>query len=123
MEGRPRTPTQPYFCIDHYTHHGVYFMPDIEYGIFVWDREKEHRNRDRHGFLFTDAVQAFDDPFRLILFDRRHSDREIRFFCIGAVDESVITVRFTLREDKIRIIGAGCWRKWRQVYEEKKNLR
>jgi uncharacterized DUF497 family protein len=96
---------------------------EIESGLFVWDGEKERLNRERHGLLFSEAVKAFEDPFRLILLDRRHSDREIRFFCVGAAGENVITVRFTLREDKIRIIGAGRWRKWRQVYEKKKNLR
>lgn len=31
----------------------------------------------------------------------------------------ILTVRFIYRENKIRIIGAGYWRKGKKTYEEK----
>jgi uncharacterized protein len=34
------------------------------------------------------------------------------------VEGSVMTVRFTWREQRIRIIGAGYWRKGRKIYGE-----
>ena len=37
---------------------------------------------------------------------------------MGLVDEKVMTVRFTYRGEKIRIIGAAYWRKGRKLYEE-----
>lgn len=40
-----------------------------------------------------------------------------RLFCVGMVDGRVMTVRFTYREGRIRIIGAGYWRKGRRAYE------
>jgi uncharacterized protein len=51
--------------------------------------------------------------------DYRVSER--RYFCIGKVDGEVLTVRFTWRRGKIRIFGAGYWRKGKQVYEEEQH--
>jgi hypothetical protein len=33
-----------------------------------------------------------------------------------------MTVRFTYRDDKIRIIGAGYWRKGKQIYERENKI-
>ncbi len=38
--------------------------------------------------------------------------------CFGIVEGNVLTVRFTWRAGRIRIIGAGYWRKGRKAYEE-----
>jgi hypothetical protein len=38
---------------------------------------------------------------------------------VGKVNNRIITVRFTYREGKIRIIGAGYWRKGKKYYEKK----
>jgi hypothetical protein len=35
---------------------------------------------------------------------------------MGKVDEGIMTVRFTYRKRKIRIIGAGYWRKGKDIY-------
>jgi len=50
--------------------------------------------------------------------DFGHGDREQRYFCFGRVADGVMTVRFTWRAPRIRIIGAGYWRKGRKVYEQ-----
>jgi uncharacterized DUF497 family protein len=93
-----------------YTHHGS----------FVWNAAKEAENIIKHGVDFTTASGAFRDLKRKILEDKRHSHAEDRYFCLGRVGERIITVRFTFRGDKIRIIGAGFWRKGERYYEEKK---
>ena len=90
---------------------------------FEWDREKELLNVQKHGVNFKTAMLAFEDPRRWITVDDRHSWGEIRFFCFGKVDESVLTVRFTYQGEAIRIIGAGYWRKGRKFYEEKESKR
>jgi hypothetical protein len=41
-----------------------------------------------------------------------------RYFCIGRVGNRIMTVRFSCRNGKIRIYGAGYWRKGRRYYEE-----
>ena len=84
---------------------------------FVWDPQKEAENIRKHGIDFTTASHVFGDPQRKIIVDSKHSAKEERFFCIGKVAGRVITVRFILREQKIRIIGAGYWRKGAKYYE------
>jgi uncharacterized DUF497 family protein len=54
---------------------------------------------------------------RRIAVDAARSEREPRLFCLGMVDGRVLTVRFTWRDNRIRIIGAGHWHKGRQAYE------
>ncbi len=88
-------------------------------GSFIWDEVKERQNTHTHGLDFTDATQAFFDPHRIIVVDEAHSQIEERLFCIGKIGNRVATVRFTYRDSKIRIIGAGYWRKGRRYYEEK----
>ena len=85
---------------------------------FEWDDQKDRLNQDKHGLSFYEAQQAFLDPDRVIAKDVEHSFGEERYYCFGRVDEMVMTVRFTYRENKIRIIGAGYWRKGRKTYEE-----
>jgi len=86
---------------------------------FEWDETKDRVNQRKHGVSFSLAQWAFFDPHRVILEDLSHSDEENRYYCLGRVAEGVLTVRFTYREKSIRIIGAGYWRKGRQIYEEK----
>lgn len=87
---------------------------------FVWDPEKERLNILRHGVGFREAARVFGDPKRKIDVDSRHSGEEPRFFCYGHTGRGILTVRFTYRDGKIRIIGAGFWRKGRERYEEEK---
>jgi len=87
---------------------------------FVWDSRKEKANIRKHNINFATAAKVFLDPKRRIFTDSAHSEKEPRYFCIGKIDEKIITVRFTYRKDKIRIYGAGLWRKGRKYYEEKK---
>ena len=86
---------------------------------FEWDPEKDIYNQMKHGVSFEEAQLAFLDPSRIIAPDKTHSEIEDRYYCIGKVGESILTVRFTFRENKIRIYGAGRWRKGKNIYEEK----
>lgn len=86
---------------------------------FIWDSEKELANIVKHGIDFITAAKSFKDPKRKIYIDSKHSVDEERLFCVGKVNDKVITVRFTYRGGKIRIIGAGYWRKGKLYYEEK----
>ena len=84
---------------------------------FEWDPSKDKANRDKHGVSFAAAQRAFLDPRRVIAEDSDHSLAEPRFFCFGRVGDGVMTVRFTYRQGRIRIIGAGYWRKGKAIYE------
>ena len=86
---------------------------------FEWDRKKNTINYQKHQVYFDEAKKAFFDNNRIILDDNDHSDLEKRFFCIGVVESKVLTVRFTMRDNTIRIIGAGYWRKGKKIYEQR----
>jgi uncharacterized DUF497 family protein len=85
---------------------------------FEWDPKKNHQNIEKHGVDFYDAQQAFLDKRRIIAEDLDHSRGEKRYFCFGEVSGRVMTVRFTWRNNIIRIIGAGYWRKGKKIYDE-----
>jgi uncharacterized DUF497 family protein len=61
---------------------------------------------------------GFFDPKLVIAEDLSHSEKEKRYFCFGRVGGGIMTVRFTWREGRIRIFGAGYWRKGRTTYEQ-----
>jgi uncharacterized DUF497 family protein len=86
---------------------------------FVWDSRKETENIAAHGVDFENAKLAFLDPGRILMCDKRHSQNESRFFCIGLVKGRALSVRFVLRRGDIRIIGAGFWRQGKKIYEKK----
>ncbi len=89
---------------------------------FEWDDAKEKENREKHGVSFALAQYAFADHKRIILKDLSHSINEERYYCIGKVDDGILTVRFTYRNKKIRIFGAGFWRKGKKIYEKENKI-
>jgi len=84
---------------------------------FEWDDTKDRINRAKHGVSFGFAQAAFFDPRRVIAEDLEHSRAEPRYFCFGMVAGGVMTVRFTYRAGRIRIFGAGYWRRGKRIYE------
>ncbi|NKC15040.1 MAG: BrnT family toxin [Gammaproteobacteria bacterium] len=91
---------------------------------FEWDETKSLDNQQKHSVSFYEAQHAFRDPNRLIADDPVHSQEEKRYFCIG-LDESgegILTVRFTYRLNRIRIVGAGYWRKGKKIYEQTNSI-
>ncbi len=93
---------------------------DVLYGYFVWDSDKEKANTLKHGVNFRTASGAFMDENRVIIEDLEHSQAEDRFYCIGKVDDDILTVWFAYRDLLIRIIGAGKLKKGQDIYENKK---
>jgi len=85
---------------------------------FEWDENKNFTNKRKHNVSFERAQHAFEDSKRIIAEDLNHSDDEKRYFCFGEVDGGILTVRFTYRENTIRIFGAGYWRKGKKTYEQ-----
>ena len=89
---------------------------------FEWDPEKDLENFSKHGVTFFEDQAAFADERRIVEEDAAHSAKEPRYYCIGRVEKGVLTVRFTLCSDTIRIIGAGFWRKGKATYERENSL-
>ena len=93
-------------------------MLENEPGSYEWDIAKEAHNIQKHKVDFYIASRVFIDPKRVVYLDVVHSVDETRYFCIGKVDSRILTVRFVFRAHKIRILGAGYWRKGERLYEE-----
>ncbi|OGE29721.1 hypothetical protein A2772_03060 [Candidatus Daviesbacteria bacterium RIFCSPHIGHO2_01_FULL_38_8b] len=89
---------------------------------FEWDENKNRDNLEKHGVNFEIAQYAFIDPKRVIAEDLGHSKDELRYYCFGKVKGGVLTVRFTYRSNRIRIIGAGYWRKGKNIYEKQNKI-
>jgi len=89
---------------------------------FEWDPAKATANLTKHGVAFSEAQLAFFDARRVIARDLRHSRTEQRFYCFGKVGDGIMTVRFTYRDDVIRIIGAGYWRRGKKIYETQNQI-
>ena len=89
---------------------------------FEWDENKDAENQAKHGIPFSLAQYAFADSNRVIADDLMHSTGEKRYFCFGAVDGGILTVRFTWRGNVIRIFGAGYWRKGKAIYEQENQV-
>ena len=85
---------------------------------FEWDERKARASLRKHGVDFETAQYTFLDPNRVIAKDSVHSGEEKRYYCFGKVEGGVLTVRFTYRNKRIRIIGAGYWRKGKNIYEK-----
>lgn len=85
---------------------------------FAWDDAKDRVNQRKHGVAFAASQAAFFDPKRVIAEDLDHSTTERRYFCIGEAGGGILTVRFTWRDESIRIFGAGFWRKGKAIYEK-----
>lgn len=89
---------------------------------FEWDERKNRENQEKHEVPFELAQHAFADPQRVIAQDLGHSQTEKRYYCFGKVEEGILTVRFTYRNQVIRIFGAGYWRKGKAVYEKENQI-
>ena len=87
---------------------------------FEWDASKNRENIAKHGVSFKEAEEAFDDKYRIVAIDHSHSTpAEMRYYCFARTQRGIITVRFTWRNNAIRIIGAGYWREGKKEYGKK----
>lgn len=87
---------------------------------FEWNAEKALRNLAKHRVSFDEASTVFSDPLGRIVSDTRHSGGEERLVVIGRSSaQQLLTVMFTDRKNRIRIISARhVTRTERRQYEE-----
>jgi uncharacterized protein len=71
---------------------------------FEWDEAKNRVNRAKHGFDFTYASRIFSGSVRQFLDPRPWGER--RVVATGQVEGRYITVVYTRRGDRVRIISA-----------------
>ena len=89
---------------------------------FEWDSSKDKLNQKKHGVSFSPDQLAFLDHDRVILEDPEHRDDEKLYYCLGRVAVGMMTVRFTYRNNKIRIIGAGYWPRRKKIDERENKI-
>ena len=73
---------------------------------FEWDEAKAAENYTKHGVSFETAAEVFTDPFAIERLDDREHYGEDRFILIGMAEGAVLTVVYTERDDRLRLISA-----------------
>jgi uncharacterized protein len=86
--------------------------------IFEWDDAKAASNLVKHGIGFDAAKAVFRDPFAVEFEDRTAEYGEIRLKIIGMAGGHLLSVIYTERQERIRMISARkADRTERQIYE------
>ena len=93
----------------------------MQFERFEWDENKRQINIEKHGIDFADAVKIFDGFF-IRRKDTRSDYGEDRYVTTGLLDDLEITVIYTPRNNKRRIISARRARvsERKEYYEEAK---
>lgn len=73
---------------------------------FEWDRTKAAENLRRHRIDFNQAAEVFSDPNAFEIFDDTQDYGEDRFARTGVSEGKILTIVYTGREGRIRIISA-----------------
>ncbi len=77
---------------------------------FEWDDIKNTANADKHGIEFEDATEAFGDPGSFE-YRSRGDHAEQRCVLVGMMRMRLISVVYTIRGLRIRIISARAARR------------
>ncbi len=73
---------------------------------FEWDQSKARRNYTKHGVTFDHARKAFADPFMVEVLDDSEDYGEERFLIIGMVEGQLLSIVYTPRQGRFRLISA-----------------
>jgi hypothetical protein len=85
---------------------------------FEWDRGNIDKNKKSHNVENYECEQVFFSSPLIVVHDEKHSVGEIRYAAFGqTIQGRLLTVVFTKRNDKIRVISARDMnRKEREFY-------
>ena len=85
---------------------------------YEWDNNKREINLKKHGIDFVGAVKVFDDTDRIEFSSHRKGEERLQ--TIGTVNGVTISLIYTIRENKKRIISVRRANKnERETYHEK----
>ena len=87
---------------------------------FQWDHGNERKSSDKHNVSKEETEQVFFNQPLLLLEDKAHSQKEMRFHALGKTDNNrKLHITFTIRENQIRVISARLMhKKERKSYEK-----
>ena len=72
--------------------------------MFTLDEKKRKLNLAKHGIDFRDAEAIFDGPL-VTVEDTREDYGEPRYAALGLLEDIVVSVVYTERNDQVRIIS------------------
>ena len=78
----------------------------MDEGEFEWNSDKAESNLVKHGVSFEAARRVFDDAFAFERCDFDSAEGEIRYVITGMVNDVILTVVYTERGDRTRIVSA-----------------
>lgn len=87
---------------------------------FEWDKGNKDKNFRKHNVSIKDAEDVFNNEPKFFFIDKKHSSREKRIGLFGRTDnDRKLSIVFTVRGDKVRIITArDMSKKERSAYEK-----
>jgi uncharacterized protein len=90
------------------------------YEGFQWDSGNRTKNYEKHKVTIPEIEEVFFNSPLFFFEDPQHSEKEQRTLALGKTfDERPLSIAFTIRHDKIRVISArDMSRKERKIYEE-----
>jgi uncharacterized protein len=78
----------------------------MESELFEWDDTKAQQNANKHQVTFADATTVFDDPEMTDDLDDTMDYGESRYLAVGIADGRLLSVVYTMRGARIRVISA-----------------
>ena len=72
---------------------------------FEWDDKKSQTNLEKHGIRLIRGALVFMDENRIDMPDNRKDYGEERRISIGKCEIGILSVCYTIRNDKIRLIS------------------
>ena len=95
-------------------------LSSIKLSSFDWDKGNLNKNWKKHKITNEETEQIFFNEPLKVFEDLKHSKTEKRLAAYGKTDENrLLTVIFTLRQGKVRVISArNQSKKERRSYEK-----
>ncbi len=92
----------------------------IEITGFDWNKGNIDKNWIKHKVTVKECEEVFFNLPLLLFTDKKHSQKENRIVAYGLTDKGrTLTIVFTIRENKIRVISArDQQKKERRLYEQ-----
>ncbi len=89
---------------------------------FEWDKWNQEKSWLKHNIIYKEAEEIFDDDYSNVSEDIKHSQVEKRYQILGVSKiKNKLSIIFTIRKTKIRIISARLMNKKEKIkYENEK---
>jgi uncharacterized DUF497 family protein len=88
---------------------------------FDWNVGNGGKNKSSHDVEDWECEEVFFNPRKVILKDRLHSNKEVRFILLSKTKhDRLLYLAFTIRSEKVRVISARGVTKTKEteLYEE-----